>query len=201
MKWKIILLAVVIFGVYSCSSSNKSDKKESVKSDLSKYVERGASISKTTAMILQKNLKHAVKSGGFDTALSYCHKKAMFLQDSLSSAYGVKIKRVAGKNRNPFDFLDAESATVFNEYEKLLSEGKPLKPKVVVNAKGNPVYYAPIILNKDACLKCHGMPGEQISENRLKMIKKYYPEDKATGFKKGDLRGMWQITFVKDKVK
>jgi len=27
------------------------------------------------------------------------------------------------------------------------------------------------------------------------ILKSYYPEDQATGFKEGELRGMWKITF------
>jgi hypothetical protein len=38
-----------------------------------------------------------------------------------------------------------------------------------------------------ACLKCHG---ESISPEINTMIQKQYPNDKAIGFKEGELRGV-----------
>ena len=193
MKWKIILLMLSFAVVYGCSSSSnkKPDQKE-----LQEYLEKGKAISMETLSVFQKNLKKAIKSGGIDTAINYCHSKAMFLSDSISHAKGVKVRRIAKKNRNPFNFLDEQSMPVYTKYEKLMAEGKPLKPVVIINKKGNPVYYAPIKIGKDVCLKCHGSIGKQVPESRVEMLKKYYPEDKALGFKKGDLRGMWEITFT-----
>jgi len=46
-----------------------------------------------------------------------------------------------------------------------------------------------------ACLGCHGTEGGDINAKTLKIIKQKYPEDKATGYKEGDLRGWWKITF------
>ncbi len=48
-----------------------------------------------------------------------------------------------------------------------------------------------------ACLKCHGLPGKDIDANTLALLQKKYPEDKATGYKLGDLRGAWKISFSK----
>ena len=48
------------------------------------------------------------------------------------------------------------------------------------------------------CLNCHGekavlAPGVQDALNKI------YPDDKAVGYKEGDLRGAWHITFLKQR--
>jgi hypothetical protein len=46
-----------------------------------------------------------------------------------------------------------------------------------------------------ACLQCHGQPGTDINEATMAQIKNLYPEDHATGYKLGDVRGLWKVTF------
>ena len=55
-------------------------------------------------------------------------------------------------------------------------------------------YYAPIRLQKK-CVACHGISKKQISKKTDSILKSLYPNDKATGFKENDLRGIWSITF------
>jgi len=49
----------------------------------------------------------------------------------------------------------------------------------------------PIIIGA-ACLKCHGNE-EKISGEVKELIVKKYPDDKAVGYKNGDLRGAVSI--------
>ena len=49
------------------------------------------------------------------------------------------------------------------------------------------------------CLQCHGTPNQDIAPETLAAIQKLYPDDKATGFKLGDLRGLWRVTFLNQK--
>jgi len=45
-------------------------------------------------------------------------------------------------------------------------------------------------------LQCHGQIGKDIHDDVYKVIKEKYPQDKATGFKVGELRGIWDIKFL-----
>ncbi len=198
--WVFLILLATFYG---CSNSNQKEKNNDrlMPALKEKALEEGQNITKATLSAFQKHLKQAMKAGGPDNALEYCHKKAMFLTDSMSQVYSVKIRRLAKKNRNPFNFLDEQSMQVFNEYEKQLAKGEKLQPRILTDKKGNPVYYAPIRLGKDVCLKCHGTPGKEIPESRMALLKKYYPEDKAVNFKKGDLRGIWVVNFDRKTLK
>jgi hypothetical protein len=198
---KLIILLLMIISFTSCTNKNSDSKNKEKESSIfsdkakQKLMAEGKVITQKTLAVFQKNLKTAIKNGGIDNAINYCHKKAMYLTDSISHVTGVKIQRIAKKNRNPFNFLNQQEEKVFNEYEKEIHLKKAVQPKILVNKKGNPVYYAPIRISKDVCLKCHGTPGKDLPKKRVAKIKEYYPEDKAINFKKGDLRGLWAITF------
>jgi hypothetical protein len=57
------------------------------------------------------------------------------------------------------------------------------------------VYYKPIRIAMPACLKCHGSAEKDIDPKTLAIIRQKYPDDLATNYKEGDLRGLWKITF------
>ncbi|WP_155800999.1 hypothetical protein [Pontibacter sp. BAB1700] len=39
--------------------------------------------------------------------------------------------------------------------------------------------------------------GQDVSETDYALIKEKYTQDQATGYRKGDLMGMWELTFDK----
>jgi hypothetical protein len=45
------------------------------------------------------------------------------------------------------------------------------------------------------CLNCHGEPDKDIKPENLALIRRLYPQDQATGFQLGELRGAWRIDF------
>ena len=59
------------------------------------------------------------------------------------------------------------------------------------------LYTAPIYIRNESCLQCHGSPGQEIAETDYALVKEKYPNDQAINYKKGDLIGMWHITFNK----
>lgn len=57
---------------------------------------------------------------------------------------------------------------------------------------GKSVYMEPLYVEAK-CLLCHG---EQVGQNVSQKLKELYPDDKATGFKLGEFRG---LIWVKQK--
>ena len=45
----------------------------------------------------------------------------------------------------------------------------------------------------DVCLTCHG---KQIPEKLSAQLEKLYPDDQATGFSKGDIRGAFTVVKI-----
>ena len=110
--------------------------------------------------------------------------------------YDAKIQRVATKYRNPENEATGYDIEVIDGYLANKAVGKDLAPQIHINEEGQSVFYAPIVL-KAACISCHGHPESQVKTETLSALAEAYPNDKATGFEEGDLRGLWKITFNK----
>ncbi len=153
-----------------------------------------------TTRVLGKKLHQLVKKNGAEYAVEFCSEEAMRLTDSVSDALGLKIQRLAKKYRNPDNETLGKDSLIFKKYILDWLGHQPLKEQIIINENGNPVYYNPIKV-KHFCLTCHGEPGKTMDPQLAEKIKKHYPGDKATGFKEGQLRGMWVITFPQYTVK
>jgi len=64
-------------------------------------------------------------------------------------------------------------------------------PQFLKLADGSPAALLPIKL-KATCLICHG-PKEQIAADVLAELGKRYPDDQATDFQEGELRGWFWV--------
>ncbi len=206
---KVIYLFIFLLALTACHNTSTNDKQQPKEkteqknlSDSQKehLIIKGSAISKQVAVTLQKNLKYAISTQGIDGAIEFCHGKAMHLTDSVARANHVSIRRAAKKYRNPFNTTSQFESDLYKQYILEWLSNKPLKPQIVQNEKGEPVYYSTIMLNKKVCLQCHGTPGKDMPAEREAKIKEYYPNDLATNFKFGQPRGMWVITFANNKV-
>jgi hypothetical protein len=162
------------------------------------YKEIGRKVLKTSFLTLTSEVSNAMKEGGVQHAVRYCNLKAYPLIDSLSEQYNVSIKRVAQKYRNPDNLMRPFEQELFMDYDSRNKQKESIMDKVVLSSDNYLEYYAPIILTSP-CMACHGSPGVDMSDEDYQMIKALYPEDRATGFVPGDLRGMWRIRFMPEK--
>ena len=156
---------------------------------------RGKAITQEAFQLLSSNLKQALLRGGVSEALPYCSLQAGPLTRQVAKTNDVVLRRVSHNPRNPKNRADEVEAALLKRFLNDLSEGHPPQPVVVWGDSGQAVYFAPIILNNPLCLKCHGQPGTDIGPADLATIRELYPQDKATGFKLGELRGMWRVDF------
>lgn len=150
----------------------------------------GAEITKSVGMTLVKTVKKKMGEGGVESALSYCRVSALPLTDSLARANNVRVKRTSLKTRNPANNPTEQEADLL---VKLAADEKPQAGWVTTenNAK---LYYEPIML-KSFCETCHGTVGQSLTIANDSLIKVHYPNDAATGYSEGDLRGMWAVYF------
>jgi hypothetical protein len=159
-------------------------------------LQRGQAIATETFGLLSSNLQNAIQSGGISNALPFCSLAASPLTAGMAEKHGVTLRRVTHKARNPAGKADAIELAVLKTFEGSLSMGtNPPSPLVTNLVTGQATYFAPIVLNKELCLKCHGEPEKEIAAADLRVIRNLYPQDEATGFKQGDLRGAWRIDF------
>ena len=68
----------------------------------------------------------------------------------------------------------------------------PALADTVVVRENEPVFYRPIRIGVDVCLKCHG-DAESLAPEVSDRLAELYPDDRATGFAMGDLRGAFVV--------
>jgi cytochrome c553 len=141
--------------------------------------------------LLSKNLTEAIAKDGVPGAIGFCSEKALPLTASVDAT----LRRVSHKARNPKNKADAAELEILNAFRATMKAGKAPEPQVRRNADGSETFFAPIVLANTTCLKCHGAPGTDIDADTLAALSKRYPQDEATGFQMGELRGMWRVTF------
>jgi len=158
--------------------------------------QRGQAIVTETFSLLSSNLQSAIQQGGVSNALPYCSLAASPLTVGIAVKHGVTLRRVTLKARNRADKADAVEAAILNQFAAVLANTTNPPPPLVTNLTANrATFFAPIVLNNTLCLKCHGEPGQDLSAENVAVIQRLYPQDEATGFKLGDLRGAWRIDF------
>ncbi len=187
MKYLFLLSFIVIF-VTSCSSDKLSLKEKQA------YIAKGKEIGKATVKKLGSKLMEKMKAGGPQQAIPFCNVKAMSLTEEMANKYHVSIKRTSHKIRNEKNKPTEVEKVIIEHYLTTISKGEKLKPIVKKDVAGKVHFYAPIKL-EGKCLACHGVVGEQVTSKTDSILKALYPNDKATGFKIGDLRGIVNITF------
>ncbi len=158
-----------------------------------KILKKGDYLTKITQDTLKKELFVAIGSKGVANAVEYCKLNAHLITSIYKSENVNSVTRTALKFRNPQNAPDSLERSVLNEYESLKNNGEPLNPTVISDESGIH-YFKPILIN-NTCLVCHGSPGKELNNQVYEQIKNNYPDDLATGFKEGDLRGMWHVVF------
>ncbi|MHC1777644.1 MAG: DUF3365 domain-containing protein [Lentimicrobium sp.] len=185
---------LVMLFLASCNPKQQQNSAAGNEIDTLAFIRNGDSIANAMQEVLLKNVIQATQKGGPVYAVAFCNERAMPLTDSLSGEYNCQIQRISDKYRNP--------ANKPNEYDEAvilkMKSSNPAKP-FLGSENGNTIYYKPIKIAMPACLNCHGTEGREIAMKTLEAIRQKYPNDLATGYKEGDFRGMWKITFRKEK--
>ncbi|MCG6948224.1 MAG: DUF3365 domain-containing protein [Acidobacteria bacterium] len=128
-------------------------------------------------------LTAALDAGDPTAAIGVCKDKAPNVAAHVSGMYGVKIGRTSYRLRNPANVAPKWA----EEYVSELVDD----PTFVAGPNGELGALLPIRL-KAECQMCHG-PAEEIDDGVMAAISDVYPNDLATGFVEGDLRGWFWV--------
>lgn len=130
-------------------------------------------------------------SGGPVAAVTACQLKAPKIADSISRG-DFRVGRASHRLRNPANIAPDWVAPVMAAYVANPSERDPRTVSLPDDRAG---YVEPIFMQR-LCTSCHG---ENIAPNLSEKIAELYPEDRAVGFKLGDLRGVFWIEYPLEK--
>lgn len=143
---------------------------------------------------LKGQLEAGMKEGGPVNAIGVCNTVAPTLAKEASAKHNMNIARTSLKTRNSNNAPDAWESKVLNSFEERKAKGEALDTIAfaeVVESDGKKEYrFMKAIPTGEVCLKCHG---ETIDPATKAKLTELYPNDKATGFKLGDIRGAFTI--------
>ncbi len=150
---------------------------------------------------LQAALKSALASGGPAAAIEVCAQTAPAIARRLSTESGAEVRRTALQPRNPDakpDAFERETMTAWRA-APLDPAGEPMVRSAALSTDKGPAFrWMRAIPTQKMCLQCHG---EAIAPDVAAAISARYPDDKAMGFREGQLRGALSIHWTGDALK
>ena len=181
----ILLLATV-----ACAGPQLDDRTRA------EVVALGDSAAMSLVRTLGGRLNAHLATGGPGEAIEFCSAEAQSLTDSVSASLGPgwEVKRTTSRTRNPRnapDSLEAEALRYFQEFADSATDDQP-DNYVQQTPDGDYRYYMPLRLGP-MCLQCHG-PRETLEPAVRQVLDDRYPDDRATGYGQGDVRGAVRVT-------
>ena len=132
---------------------------------------------------LSNRLMTAMGDGGPAAAIDVCRDAAPQLAAEVSKAHGVTIGRTSHKLRNPKNAAPAWASSYV--------ESKAEENVLLAAKDGRLGALLPISIQQ-ACLGCHG-DAAKLAAPVKEALAAHYPDDQATGFSRGDLRGWFWV--------
>jgi len=145
---------------------------------------------------LKGELQAAIKSGGPTKAIGVCKDRAPAIAEDLSRQTGWSVGRTSLKLRNAaLNQPDEWERQVLMNFDKRKLAGEdPVKmafSEVVKTGQGNQYRFMKAIPTAPLCLVCHG---SNIAPDVQASLRQNYPNDMATGYEAGDIRGAFTLS-------
>lgn len=144
---------------------------------------------------LKGALMAAMKEGGPAAAIGACRTEAPEIAVKHAEPGIFSIKRVSDRNRNLKNLADSVELEILARYTDSTGEQSPF----VIQWQGegdkrNFTFYKPMYVGQ-LCMRCHGSVDSFDAEVR-EGLRINYPEDLATGYQPGDLRGLFVVEIA-----
>jgi hypothetical protein len=145
---------------------------------------------------LKGELVGALEAGGPVEAIAVCNERAPALADEAAAASGWQVARTSLRLRNPDNAPDAWESAVLRNFDARAAAGEELAKiefSAVVDQQGQRSYrYMKAIPTAEKpCLACHG---KAIAPNVAARLAELYPDDQATGYAAGEIRGAFTLS-------
>lgn len=144
---------------------------------------------------LRTALRDRMASEGPVSAVAFCQDQAPAIAADVMAAHGVRIGRIAvpGRERNPGNTAVDWQLPVLARFADAVAGGAAPEDQVELVIDGLPDGVAVRLLRgirvEAPCQICHGV---ELAPGIAATIDRLYPDDRATGFREGDLRGaLW----------
>ena len=136
---------------------------------------------------LLARLKAAMESGGPAAAVEVCRTEARTIAETVAKKQALELGRTSHGLRNPANAPRPWARSIVEAGSGVKAAAETIR---VVDL-GDRVGVLRPIGTTEACTRCHGQ-ADEVRHNIGTTLAAAYPQDRATGFAPGDLRGwMW----------
>ena len=139
---------------------------------------------------LKSRLMETIGSEGPVAAIRVCSQEASEIAREVSADAGLTVSRTSLKTRNADNAPDARERAVLELWRNKVDAGTPADALETFASDGGDFLWMKPIVVEPPCLMCHG---SNIPEAVADAIAKRYPQDRATGYSAGDLRGAFVV--------
>lgn len=159
-------------------------------------MDEGRAIARAFGTELRDALQAAMNVGGPLAAIQVCNERAPAIARAAAERSGAAVGRTSLQLRNPANAPDAHERGVLVAFAAALEAGEadPPPERLDVLEDGS-VRYMSAIVTQPPCLACHG---ESLAPQVATAIDALYPQDEARGYRAGELRGAFTVTWPAD---
>ena len=147
---------------------------------------------------LKGALTSAIEVGGAEGALEVCNRQAPVIAAEVSQE-GWTVARTSLKPRNAASAPDAYERRIMEGFEARIARGEKAadlaSAEIVRDNDVKMFRFVKAVPTGQVCLTCHG---ENVAPELRQKINALYPEDRAIGFKEGDMRGVFTLKKILD---
>jgi hypothetical protein len=185
-------LSGIFFGVILTNSVWAEPASEAIK-------QHGMSLIQAFSTELKANLQSAIKEGGLAKGIEVCSVKAPEIA-AKHSTLNWQVKRTSLKVRNPQNQATPEELSVLEAFEVAKAGGKAVQDLSYYQVNDQGTYRSHHLMKaiptQALCLACHG---ETLAPEVKAVLNQRYPQDQATGFSEGDIRGAFSLIYTENK--
>lgn len=143
---------------------------------------------------LKPQLQEAMQRGGPTHAIEICASEAPRIAASLSAESGWQVRRVSLRSRNASRAVpDQWERKVLQQFDARQTAGEAAANIAFGETIDGQYRYMQAQGVAPVCLTCHG---ESLPEPVRLTLQEYYPDDQATGYSLGQVRGAISLTKV-----
>lgn len=194
MKRLIAQLTLVLLATVGCNDKSRESVSSTRSRDAAPQIIEGSTLteSEQSGLLAAKEnlftrlsgrLMDAMSTSGPAAAIEVCQVEAKSIAEEVGKGANVKIGRTGVRLRNTSNQPPSWA-------QKLVAD-KVNTPVFAKLSDERAVALLPIKLQAQ-CLMCHGSK-EQIAPDVQEKLAKLYPQDQATGFSEGELRGWFWV--------
>jgi len=195
--WWLSGLVCSVVAVTSCESGDLESAEVAVLTPAQEEaaVSRSMQAVKLLSERLSTQLKAALTAGGPENAVMVCLQVAQPLTGATSDELeGLSISRTSLQVRNSDNSPDQVDRKILEAWQELADSDQALPDHEIVPLSGDrALFYKPII-TQSLCLSCHGS-ADEFSPELLELLAQKYPQDQASGYQEGDLRGAFRVVL------